>query len=467
MNSGELKMTKPQSTLAYWSEFPVTYRTEQVALITKWLVAEESGVVIGISGSGKSNLAGFLGSRPDAISPYISRADRYCFLHLDINSLPALTTPFFYRALAQTLQDASEQLDTEVQQAMKQLVQAQTAWNDAFSVLTLLRKMHHLLIRQAGKKAIWLLDRFDEASLRLEAQTLNSLRSLRDQFKGQLCYVVFTRHPLARLRNPSEFDEFHEIVARNICWIGAMVERDARWIAHQMAQRLQTSFSEAEVKQLLAVSGRLPAFLKLGCLALAEGTLGRNQPDEIWVKQLLAQPQFERNCEEIWDDLTVEERNALLALVSGAKAPMLDPAVISYLEHTGLLIRSTPGAGVNLFSPLLEAFVAQQRGTTAGMIKRDPRTRVVSVGGIPLNVELTTHEDRLLAFFLEHPGEVCEKDTLIQALWPNDQIVEGIRDDRLAQLIKRLREKIEIDPARPTYIQTVRGQGYRFAQPET
>lgn len=458
-------MADMSKSSGYWAEFPVTYRAEQVATIMKWLASEESGVVIGGSGTGKSNLAGFLSSRPDAIAPYTSRPDRYCFLHLDMNSLPALTAPFFYRGMAQSLEDASEQFEGEVRQGMQQLAQAQTNWDDPFAVSTLLRKMHHLLIRQAGKRAIWLMDRFDEACRRLDAQTLNSLRSLRDQFKGQLCYVVFTRHPLARLRDPSEIDEFHEIVARNTCWVGAMVERDSRWIARQMAERLQTTFNESEVQQLIEVSGRLPAFLKLGCLALYEGTVEQNQPGHVWIKQLLAQPEFRRNCQEIWDDLTLEEQNVLLALSAGASETMLTSAVVAYLEQAGLLIRPRPGAPVTLFSPLLAAFVVQQRGTTAGIIELHPKTRVVLRGGIPLNIELTAHEDRLLSYFLEHPGEVCEKDTLMRAVWPNEQVIEGIRDDRLAQLIKRLRDKIESDPAQPAYIQAVRGRGYRFAQP--
>jgi DNA-binding winged helix-turn-helix (wHTH) protein len=232
-----------------------------------------------------------------------------------------------------------------------------------------------------------------------------------------------------------------------------------------MAERLQTTFTDTEVKQLIQVTGGLPAFLKLGCLALAEKGLDTTQSNQTWARQLLARPEFQRNCQEIWADLSAEEQNLLLALVAGAGEQMLDAEVIAYLEQTGLLSRPTPGAEVRLFSPILAAFVAQQQGAAAGVIELHPKTRAVLRGGLPLNIELTNHEDRLLSFFLEHPGEVCEKDTLIRAVWPGEQVIEGIRDDRLAQLIKRLREKIEPDPAQPAYIQAVRGRGYRFVQP--
>lgn len=137
---------------------------------------------------------------------------------------------------------------------------------------------------------------------------MNSLRSLRDQFKGQLCYVVFTRHPLARLRDPGEIDEFFEIVAANTCWVGLMNEWDARWIARQMAERLKATYSEAEVAQLIEVTGGLPAFMKLGCLALAEGALDKGGSVQSWAEQLLTRLEFQRNCEEIWNDLLPEEQ---------------------------------------------------------------------------------------------------------------------------------------------------------------
>lgn len=221
----------------YWADFPVTYRAEEIAAIMNWLKAGESGIVIGGSGIGKSNLLGFLGSRPEAIHPHASPAEmeRYLFLRLDVNSLPALTVPFFYRALIQILQNASNRMETEIGTQLRQLTTAANGeainWNDSFQVMTILQQAHRLVIQNCGKKVIWLLDRFDEACRKLDAQALSSLRSLRDQFKGQLCYVVATRHPPARLRNLREIDEFYEIIAANTCRVGPMGERDSRWVA--------------------------------------------------------------------------------------------------------------------------------------------------------------------------------------------------------------------------------------------
>ncbi len=76
--------------------------------------------------------------------------------------------------------------------------------------------------------------------------------------------------------------------------------------------------------------------------------------------------------------------------------------------------------------------------------------------------KLTASEFKLYSYFQAHPDQVCSHDQLMQAVWQEEKQIEGIRDDRLAQLVRRLRAKIETDPSKPQLIQTVPGRGYRF-----
>ncbi len=79
--------------------------------------------------------------------------------------------------------------------------------------------------------------------------------------------------------------------------------------------------------------------------------------------------------------------------------------------------------------------------------------------------QLTAKENLLFEYFRARSGEVCEKDDLIRAVWPEDEVYShGIRDDSLAQLIRRLRIKIEPDASNPRFIHTVTGRGYRFLE---
>lgn len=75
---------------------------------------------------------------------------------------------------------------------------------------------------------------------------------------------------------------------------------------------------------------------------------------------------------------------------------------------------------------------------------------------------LTSLEYRLLLIFAHHEGQILSRDQLLQHLW--DVAGDFVNDNTLTVYIKRLREKIEIDPQQPTIITTVRGLGYRGGQ---
>ena len=78
------------------------------------------------------------------------------------------------------------------------------------------------------------------------------------------------------------------------------------------------------------------------------------------------------------------------------------------------------------------------------------------------NMELTLSalEYRLLLLFLSNQGIVLTRSRLLDELW--DMAGEFVNDNTLTVYIKRLREKIEADPAHPEYIKTIRGLGYKL-----
>ncbi|MDR2486667.1 MAG: response regulator transcription factor [Clostridiales Family XIII bacterium] len=74
-------------------------------------------------------------------------------------------------------------------------------------------------------------------------------------------------------------------------------------------------------------------------------------------------------------------------------------------------------------------------------------------------VSLTPAEQRILAAFVKYPGKVFARDELIEiALGSESDAYDRAVDSH----IKNLRQKIEDDPKRPVYVQTVHGMGYRF-----
>ena len=79
-------------------------------------------------------------------------------------------------------------------------------------------------------------------------------------------------------------------------------------------------------------------------------------------------------------------------------------------------------------------------------------------------VELSAREFKLLQFLASHPGRVYSRDQLLDRIWGDDAFVEPRTVD---VHISRLRGAIEPDPSEPRYIVTVRGIGYKFADPDS
>ena len=77
-------------------------------------------------------------------------------------------------------------------------------------------------------------------------------------------------------------------------------------------------------------------------------------------------------------------------------------------------------------------------------------------------IRLTSLENRLLRYLMMNTGHILTHEAIIGQVWGP----EGGDRDMLRQLVRRLRRKIEIDPAQPTFIETVPGRGYGLMVPD-
>jgi two-component system response regulator RegX3 len=93
----------------------------------------------------------------------------------------------------------------------------------------------------------------------------------------------------------------------------------------------------------------------------------------------------------------------------------------------------------------------------AGPVRLDVDRHVVAVDGHP--VALPLKEFDLLEFLLRNPGRVLTRGQLIDRVWGADYVGDT---KTLDVHVKRLRAKIEPDPATPKYLLTVRGLGYKL-----
>lgn len=98
-----------------------------------------------------------------------------------------------------------------------------------------------------------------------------------------------------------------------------------------------------------------------------------------------------------------------------------------------------------------------ERAIEVGRLSIDPSSYRVTRAGKTLT--LSTLEFRLIYYLAARPNRVFTRDQLLDAVWGTDRFVTPRSVD---VYIRRLREKIEMDPENPIHLKTVRGAGYLF-----
>jgi DNA-binding response OmpR family regulator len=188
----------------------------------------------------------------------------------------------------------------------------------------------------------------------------------------------------------------------------------------------------------------------------AQEVLALSVPDLIILDIMLPDGDGMEICRELRKDmaevpiimLTAKDKisDKVMGLESGA-----DDYVVKPFETLELVAR-IKACLRRVKSPLNEEQVE------VGNIKIDYKKRLVSVSGH--NIDLTPKEYHLLCFLVSHRGEALSRETIRKNIWKDSHIYSWSRV--IDVHIQHLRQKIEKDPAKPEYIITVSGAGYRF-----
>ena len=93
-------------------------------------------------------------------------------------------------------------------------------------------------------------------------------------------------------------------------------------------------------------------------------------------------------------------------------------------------------------------------------VRVDEERATIFKDGVPL--DLTQREYDLIRFLASRPGKIFSREALMEHVWNYEGYVGDVRAVDVA--IRRLREKIEDDPASPVFIKTKRGMGYYFGE---
>jgi hypothetical protein len=104
-------------------------------------------------------------------------------------------------------------------------------------------------------------------------------------------------------------------------------------------------------------------------------------------------------------------------------------------------------------------------GESSVGLRLDEHTHQVVINGQVLAPQLSLHQYRLLRMLYQLQEGVCTRDDVVNAVWPDAQ-GEGVSEQAIDALVRRLRDRLAELDTEHQYILTVRGHGFRLEQPK-
>ena len=188
----------------------------------------------------------------------------------------------------------------------------------------------------------------------------------------------------------------------------------------------------------------------------ALSTAAARRPEAVILDLLLPDGRGTDVCRELrtWSSVPVivlsavgEESEKVAALDAGADDYVTKPFGMDELLAR---LRAATRRGTPSGEPVLDV----------GEIRVDLEKRAVTVGGRP--VQLTPHEFDMLRLFAQNEGKLLTHRTILREVWGPAYQVES---HYLHVYVSQLRRKLEPEPARPRYLLTEPGAGYRLVNP--
>lgn len=400
------------------------HQINDIRAIKQVIETNNSLLVLGLSGSGKSSVLRFLVANPAV------QSDDMFFTYVDCNGLDWNTT--------------EEIIQEEICiQLIERLVTLNPQVSKGERIKDNLRLLMKELNKNGPKHLIVIFDRSELLQSNLGEVFFDYLRALRD-INPHLSYVFGGRY-----LNPSMFGELTDILWDEPHWIGALSTDDAKWTITRHLTRLKMSLKEEESNKLLICVGHHPGLLKYACELVKAKKVDLNDSEPEVIDQILTTFSIQNQCQNLWQELSLEAQNILRQVAQNKKTTTSLPAV-KWLIRCGIL-RKSKNNDFEFVSPVFRRYV-QFLGPPPLSVEQG----MVFKGTEAIN--LSREEFELFWILWQKKPNVVSQDLISDAIWPKEQ--GAVTPQMITNLIKRLRDKL----GDKHYIENVRGRGYQFIQ---
>lgn len=438
--------------IIFESTFPQTFRREEIKKILDFVTVGKFCQLVSVPGGGKATTLRLLAHNRSLLRFHLGEKEKGCrFIYLNLYELP---------------QYDEAQIAKFLLLALDETVKTQ---NDPLVLTKMLSGTVNKLANQ-GQTIIFLFDHFDEVQNRLPRQFFQMIKGLKNLARFKFAAIFATRRDLRELVDPQILADFYDFFIDNTLYLQIFDKDAIELLFSQIEKVFGQKIKEDDQKQITALSGGHTKLTKVLTESLLRNKITLDHKD------LNLNPIVRATLLELWLFLTAQEQQALFKI--SRKMPVSkDDALENIIKFDLIKQPDQPKQFDNLqFQPASPAKRGEQFPFTIPLFEEfvktvqparrhfsyDPHTKEIKKGENTITDILSPQEYRLLKFLIENAGRVLERDEIIGAVWPDAQVLSGISDEAIDQLVFRLRKKIEDEPAHPKHLITVKGRGLRF-----
>ncbi|MBI2621092.1 MAG: winged helix-turn-helix domain-containing protein [Candidatus Levybacteria bacterium] len=418
--------------------YPIDFRKDEAQSLGNHIKNRRSVVLAGMKRVGISNFLRFFLYHDEIAKKYLDDKN-YFIVPVDLNDLVEREIYPFWVLTFKRLADAVEKRDMP-QKIKKQIdfyfsdsIQSQ----DLFLTIDFLRKSLVLLCDQGYLPTIFLI-RFDRMKDALSHDLFANIQGLLDATHNRLSYIFTSARALDHIE-PSIFTRQEVLVFSDNVYVKPAKKIDAQIIFNSSIKQYNLKLNGQAVKELLRLVDGHAQYLLFALISLKE--LGPNIKTNELFEFLKKDERISLQSEELWESLTSTEQDILLKIVGKKGLSDKEFKQAEYLINTGFFDSKT----LKIFSPIFNHFIK----TKAEEKKKEKG------GG-----EFSKKENLLLTFLEENKNEICEREQIIEAVWPETESL-GVTDWAIDRLVARVRNKLK-DRDKNYEIVTIKTRGYKL-----
>lgn len=425
--------------------YPLSFREEDSQVLGEHLHHRHSVDLIGMKRVGISNFLRYFLYHPEVKAKFISKDEGHLFIRVDLNDLVERELYPFWTLTFKRIIDEVERskLPAVVQQKIASSFLSSIQTNDLFLLIDGIRRSLNMIVAEGIYPTLFFL-RFDRIKDVVTPEFFDNLQGLRDGSHGKIAYVFTSFRSLDAL-SPKAFTKADLSAFCHTLHIRPSNQSDIRVIADHYKKRYGLSFSDTIEQELFRLVGGYVQYLQLALIILnehKEDTI--NTPEQLF-SLLVQDERITLQSEELWESLTTVEKEAVGKVFQEEELSDEEQKEADYIFQTGMV--ETNKKKVSLFSPLFAQYVSLV---------------FHHVGKMDRELVFSKKEHLLFTLLKEHTGEICERDDIIEAVWPEYQEF-GVSDWSIDRLVARVRSKLK-KQARPYEIRTIRTRGYMLTE---